>query len=102
MERIQRYERCEEGSNPSGGSTTKETMLYNIWSEGFRTTGEEGKAHYVGFGYGYSFQEACDNFFSSFSEEELNTKFGGYNSKYGTIWGCNLFDNEVDARKSIG
>lgn len=102
MDRIRRYERHGGGSIPSRGANNRNNMLYNIWSEGYRVTGNEGKAHYIDSSYGASFQEACDKFFSKFSKKELNERFGGYSSESLSVWGCKLFDNETDARKSFG
>lgn len=39
-----------------------------------------------------TFREACDKVCSD----------PNYNAEHLTVWGCRLFDNEADARKSFG
>jgi hypothetical protein len=68
-------------------------MKYQIWSEGYQATGESSGAYKHGELEANNFKEACDNFFN-------DDKY--YNSDKLTYWGCRLFDNEVDARKSFG
>lgn len=84
---------------------------FEIWIEGYRATGEYATASYIGKAIGETFEEACRNFeypedFSSmgikiYSKGEKLTidKNGGGRP---SIWGCRLFDNEADARKSFG
>lgn len=64
-----------------------------VWEEGFVISGESGKAHLTGRVRATSFQEACDMLYAGKST---------YNSEKCTYWGCRLFDNETDARKSFG
>ena len=66
---------------------------YEIWSEGYAATGESAPAHLHGKQEAESFFEACLIFFK-----------GSYlfNVDRMTYWGCRLFDNETDARKSFG
>ncbi len=71
---------------------------YEIWSEGYRATGDKGNAWYHGEQEAESFQEACDIFFA----DPKNDSEGYYNSKTLTLWACHLFDNEEDARKTFG
>jgi len=71
--------------------------IYHIWSEGFRATGEYGFANYFGSEKATSFQEACDLY--ALKNPEFATY---YNADQLTYWGCRLFDNEADARKSFG
>lgn len=70
---------------------------YNIWSEGFIATGQHGTAHFHGQFEGNSFAEAIKNWIKSDKSAQqyvdLNTM---------TYWGCRLFDNESDARKTFG
>lgn len=72
---------------------------YNIWMQGYLCSGMEGipeKATYKGEFEVNSFKEACDMWSKTLKEPHY------YNSEYLTYWGCKLFDNEVDARKSFG
>ena len=66
---------------------------FEIWSEGYIITGGRGTALFHGKIKANSFKEACDILFD-------DDKF--YNPKNLTYWGCRLFDNEIDARKSFG
>lgn len=70
---------------------------YEIWRGGYRCSGMEApeKASKLGKQEAESFQEACDLFCKL-------EKPGYYNSKNLTLWGCGLYDNEVDARKFLG
>ena len=77
-------------------------MIYQIWVEGYLATGMEGipeKAQQVGAVEADNFQDACDKLCSP---QELQDKWGYYSSDRKTLWGCKLFDNEQDARKSFG
>lgn len=71
-------------------------QLYEIWSEGFRTSGERGTAFFHGTSYGRNFKEACIAFFAQSKNAEY------FNKKWLTFWACGLFDNENDARKRFG
>jgi len=68
--------------------------VYDIWSEGYRATGEHGTAHHHGCAEGKTFRAACINFFDS-SNEYFNKDKLAY-------WGCRLFDNQADARDKYG
>ena len=70
---------------------------FDIWSEGYACTGEAGPAFCLGTYYGNSFKEACD------SLAKTDPGFAKYyDPKRLTYWGCKLFDNETDARKTFG
>jgi hypothetical protein len=82
-----------------------------IWMEGFTATDQYSKANMIGKGFGNSFDEAVKDYMSKnpehgirennrdryMSEEYYQKRRSNWN-----IWGCNLFDNESDARKSFG
>jgi len=72
---------------------------YEIWSEGFRIMSEHADAHMIGKAKGNSFREACVQFVHDNPEWALNSNF---NEEKLTHWGCGLFDNEEEARKSFG
>lgn len=69
---------------------------YQIWMEGCLITGMEGspsRAFLDAEIEANSFVEACRKHYkndSSFDEKRM------------TYWGCRLFDNEKDARRSFG
>jgi hypothetical protein len=84
---------------------------FEIWIEGYIATGESSNAIMIGTGIGKSFDEAVKDYMSKnprhgiventkkryITEEAYNNRRSNWN-----IWGCNLFDNEADARKSFG
>jgi len=70
---------------------------YEIWSEGFRATGEQGKALLHSIISANSFVDACNKFANQNKEFK---KY--YNSTKLSYWGCRLFDNEKDARNNFG
>lgn len=72
---------------------------YEIWLEGYAVSGQHGTAVKIGTVAAESFQEACDSLLKRPGQRE---RFGGYDSERLTVWGCELFDNETDARKSYG
>lgn len=79
--------------------TKTDTNIYtfNIWMEGFRATGESASAHLVATNVeGENFIDACKQFYKNDLLFRINEK--------GTpsYWGCRLFDNEAEARKTFG
>jgi hypothetical protein len=66
---------------------------YTIWSEGYSTTGSSGTALSHGFSAGETFEDAC---IDKFADNEY------YNQERNTLWGCRLFDNQRDARRTFG
>lgn len=69
---------------------------YEIWSEGYAITGNRSDAQYHGIFSGETFEEACLAWAKTVSQPEL------YDVQNNSYWGCRLFDNEFDARKSFG
>ena len=68
-----------------------------VWMEGFAATGNAKSAEYGGEFEGETFADACENWLkASHGDEHLFDK-----AKL-TYWGCQLFDNEADARKNFG
>ena len=77
-------------------------MKFQVWSEGYLATGMDGireKARMLAEVEADSFQDACDRLCSDQAWQRQN---GNYNAERLTVWGCRLFDNEADARKSFG
>jgi hypothetical protein len=56
-------------------------------------TGNEATAHKIGEIEAENFFEAC---------AKLNQGDSNFDSVRLTVWGCRLFDNEAEARKSFG
>lgn len=73
---------------------------YSLWMEGFSATGQHNTAQYLGDFEGNSFNDACDNWANSIEEQEYYKS--GNDKCRPTYWGCRIFDNEEDARKSFG
>ena len=68
-------------------------LEFEIWSEGFNITGNSGKATLHGTIEAKNFKDSCNKFFKnadSYDPEDL------------TYWGCRLYDNETDARRTFG
>lgn len=85
---------------------------FEIWTEGFSATGNQEKASFIGKAFGIDFNDACKNFkhendiINEYTEEIIihkgdKLKLDEHYSEP-RIWGCRLFDNEADARKSFG
>jgi hypothetical protein len=84
---------------------------WEIWSEGYAVSGNSSGAHFHGQFRAETFDEAVGKL-----NEESVRKYGKPSAEKGTvldgrtmkpfddwrIWGCKLFDNEADARKSFG
>ena len=66
---------------------------YDVWQEGYSADGNSAPASFRGSATADSFQAACDKVCKNDSY---------YNSKTRSVWGCRLFDNEGDARRSFG
>ncbi len=69
---------------------------YEIWIEGYAITGNSSNAIKFGEAEGKDFKDAVATFFKDRDDSsELNKDKTSY-------WGCRLFDNETDARRSFG
>ena len=65
--------------------------------EGYAASGDRSGATLLGSADAGSFAEACRKVYAQRGD------FSGYPLTDNlTIWGCRLFDNEVDARRSFG
>jgi len=75
---------------------------YHIWTEGFQITGQSGdaKRHTVEPIPANSFDEAVELYVKAHPDFKLLLKH--HEDGRWTWWGCQLFDNETDARKSFG
>lgn len=70
---------------------------FHIWSEGYDTTGQSAPAMRHGVADGASFKDACIHFFGGLPKSKQY-----FDADRMTYWGCRLFDNEAEARKSFG
>jgi hypothetical protein len=70
---------------------------WTVWMEGYSATGESAGAHCVGTVEAETLPDAAEKLFA-------DSKWAGYefNRERMTYWGCKIFDNEADARKSFG
>lgn len=92
---------------------------YEIWIEGYSSTGQHSDASLIGLSKGNTFHKAVENFrypediIREFDKKIIINKGqplalddkkpdGTYYYGRPSIWACGLFDNEVDARKSFG
>jgi len=78
-----------------------DSIQWEIWTEGYLCSGMEGipaPAKFLGTSFAPSFKEACVAFFRGRDPK----RYGDFNPDTMQFWGCRLFDNEADARKSFG
>ena len=75
-------------------------QVFQIWIEGFAATGDRGYAQKVGTGIGETFKDAVLDWASK--QRHLERDWGRLDEERLSLWGCRLFDNEVDARRSFG
>ena len=83
-------------------TTVSEVPTHSIWREGFLTSGMDGtpsQAVLLGSVKAETFEEACNILCSPSSWQKYN---GSYNKENNTVWGCRLFNNEVEARNTFG
>lgn len=73
--------------------------MHEIWMEGYRATGDRAEARMLGRVEAETFADACD---ALCSPPEWQAQHGNYDRQRGTVWGCRLFNNEADARRSFG
>lgn len=70
---------------------------FDIWCEGYVATGQSSGAMLLGHAKGEDLKQACINF------AKQDKEFAGYFSEDRmTYWGCRIFDNGSDARRSFG
>lgn len=70
---------------------------FQIWREGYATNGERDTAKFIGMENSTTFEEAVK--LHMLRHPELGIEKRG---KRYCIWGCFLYDNEADARKTFG
>lgn len=76
-----------------------EKKKWNLWMEGYDFVGilasGRNEARFYGTVEAETFVKACDEFFKNENSYRSD-------SVRPSVWGCRLFDNETDARKSYG
>jgi len=72
---------------------------WEVWTEGYRVTGNEQGAIFHGIYRGETFQDALMAFKVSLEDAKV---WSLVNLAKGTFWGCRFFDNETEARASYG
>lgn len=81
--------------------------LIPLWVEGYAATGNRGTAQLIGYYKGNNLDEAVQDFINtdydpeSWGDYSPPSRLGGH-GMYHALWGCRIFDNEEDARKSFG
>ncbi len=84
---------------------------FEIWMEGFGSTGVHCKAQLIGLSDGESFNDAVKRYMANNANHGIseNTRNRYTSDEYyikrksnWNVWGCNLYDNETDARKFCG
>lgn len=77
-------------------------MNYQIWMEGYLVTGMEGTpagAKFLGTFSAENFKNACITWDSIHNRDK---GYGDFDIQNLSVWGCGLFDNEIEARASFG
>ncbi len=74
-----------------------EMKCFEIWCEGYECNVDSSAAVHFGHAFGINFKIAC----LRFAESDPNFR-QYFRPKTMSWWGCRLFDNEEEARKSFG
>ena len=69
---------------------------YQVWSEGYRVTGNSGPAIFHGDFSGETFRDAVSTFKDSLTDDYSKSCV---DLDQMTFWGCKFFDNLSDASK---
>lgn len=73
---------------------------FEIWCEGYIITGNSADASFLGTEMAETWDEAVQKYMDKNPNRIDVRDVDGV--KIYTDWGCRLFDNEIDARKSFG
>jgi hypothetical protein len=77
---------------------------YEVWSEGFRATGEHGTAYCHGTVTADTFENGVIKLIGNQLDKDEKQP-DGYSRRYSgrlSVWACRIFDNEKEARESFG
>lgn len=93
--------RCIECGRGAFDMDRVESQLrqFDIWSEGYVDNGGRSDATYFGVYMAKSFDDAVQIYIDS---NPNYSKFFSKSEGHWSFWGCRLFDNETEARKSFG
>ena len=79
---------------------------HQLWQEGYAITGNRDSAQCLGNYEADTFNEAVERYVQQREKTDWPDirKPGGYAFANGThcIWGCRIYDNEAQARQSLG
>jgi len=70
---------------------------FEVWMEGYVTTGERGKHRLVGKYEADSFPEACKKAAWDLAKGDIPTYYRYFDEKKNSWWACRFFDNEADS-----
>jgi len=73
---------------------------FEIWCEGYAVTGNRAEASLLGTEIANTWDEAVQKYMDK-NPDKIDVREANGVKIY-TDWGCRLFDNEDDARKSFG
>lgn len=74
---------------------------YNIYEEGFCVMEGTAHAHYLGYGYGETFLDACKEYISRTGSGEIRVD-EATGQEYACDWGCEWFPSIEEAARSFG
>ena len=72
---------------------------FEVWSEGYRATGDSSPAKMHGVFIGNTFKEAVEAFRESLADQRDRDCI---NLERMTFWGCRFFEDEQSARAMFG
>ena len=72
--------------------------VHQVWAEGYRASGDRADATFLGTARAASFRGAVDIIRDKSETPDLYT----FKGDRCFLWGCELFDNEADARRRFG
>jgi hypothetical protein len=72
-----------------------------LWMEGYAVTGNSGTARKVDTVYASTSEEALE-MYANKNKGKVDVHTDEDGKKWYSDWGCKIYDNEVDARKSFG
>lgn len=72
-----------------------------IWSEGYRASGDSSTAIFIGQFMAESFDEAVE-LYNKNRNKHYTMEAKKHADGHWSIYACRLFDNELEARKSFG
>jgi hypothetical protein len=72
---------------------------FEVWTEGYRATGDISGANFHGIYEGETFRDAVSKFADSLTDPR---SIACINLDVPSFWGCKFYDNEKDARRYFG